>query len=370
MNVLILMLAGDPHALLVAEALRRKGATPLLWCSSDFPGAATESLLVDGSRRSAAISGPAGDIVDLKADAVWLRRRAILPVTDGLHPADREFAVSQAQEFRRNVLEGIAPDAFWVNPPGAAERADLKILQHRIAGEVGMETPRTLYSNDPDRIRRFIRDCGGAVYKTFNGRPGMWRDGEREFDLYTARIDEDALPDDDLVRAVPGIYQEYVAKAFELRVTVVGEHIVPCAIRSQASSEGTIDWRKAQDDIGFEPIELGEATARGIRSLMRRLGLVFGCLDFIATPDGRLVFLEVNQMGQFMFVEARTGIPLIDAFSELLIQRRPDFSWSAARPAVRLDQLRRVLDEDRSPPLPTVAFDERDPGAPGARLTM
>lgn len=375
MTILVLTIAGDPHARLVAEALRRKGAAPLLlWCSSDFPGRATESLLMGGGEGdSSAISGPAGPLRDLAPDAVWVRRRAILPALEELHPADRAFAVSQAVEFRRNVLAGIAPDAFWVNPPGPAERADLKILQQRIAGEVGMETPCTLYSNDPDRIRAFIRAAGGAVYKTFNGRPGIWRDREREYDLYTAPIGEADLPDDDLVRAVPGIYQQYVAKAFELRVTVIGDRIFPCAVRSQETPGAEVDWRQANDRVRFEATELGGAASDQIRALMRRLGLVFGCIDLIATPDGRLVFLEVNQMGQFVFVEARAGIPLIDAFSEMLIQRRPDFAWDPARPAVRYRELTGALDQPTTAdhaPLPALGFDESEATILRPQLTV
>lgn len=44
--------------------------------------------------------------------------------------------------------------------------------------------------------------------------------------------------------------------------------------------------------------------------------------------------------------------------SELLIQRRPDFGWSAARPTVRLEDIAHVLEEDDSPPLPAIGFDE------------
>jgi hypothetical protein len=72
---------------------------------------------------------------------------------------------------------------------------------------------------------------------------------------------------------------------------------------------------------------------------MERLGIVFGCLDFIVTPEGRHVFLEVNQMGQFTFVESYCGLPLIDAMSEMLLQGRPDFEWDEEAPKVRLADL-------------------------------
>ena len=36
---------------------------------------------------------------------------------------------------------------------------------------------------------------------------------------------------------------------------------------------------------------------------MASLGLKFGCFDFIVTPDGEYVFLEVNEAGQFLWIE-------------------------------------------------------------------
>jgi hypothetical protein len=58
-------------------------------------------------------------------------------------------------------------------------------------------------------------------------------------------------------------------------------------------------------------------------------------LRFHRGPNGRSVFLEVNESGQFLFVERFAGIPLLDAFAEFLLQARPDFVWSADRVQVR-----------------------------------
>jgi hypothetical protein len=72
---------------------------------------------------------------------------------------------------------------------------------------------------------------------------------------------------------------------------------------------------------------------------MQRLGIVFGCFDFVVTPDGKDVFLEVNQAGQFLFIEEYCGLRLLDAFSEFLLQGRADFVWDEARASVRLSDI-------------------------------
>jgi glutathione synthase/RimK-type ligase-like ATP-grasp enzyme len=67
-----------------------------------------------------------------------------------------------------------------------------------------------------------------------------------------------------------------------------------------------------------EPYELPPAVSEKCLELMRRLGIIFGCFDFIVTPDGRHVFLEVNPMGQWLWVEQMCGMPLLEAFCEFL----------------------------------------------------
>jgi hypothetical protein len=59
----------------------------------------------------------------------------------------------------------------------------------------------------------------------------------------------------------------------------------------------------------------------------------------VVTPDGDTLFLEVNQMGQFLFVERMAGIPLLDAFCDFLIQGTPSFKWPRDRPEVLYDDI-------------------------------
>ncbi len=133
--------------------------------------------------------------------------------------------------------------------------------------------------------------------------------------------------EDDLLQAVPGIYQELVPKAYELRIVMMGEHAFCAKINSQETSGGKEDWRRAYDELTMEPGEIPEKLRKQYVSLMERLGIVFGCIDVIVTPGGRHVFLEINQAGQFLFIEEYSGIPLLDAFSEFLLQGRTDFDW-------------------------------------------
>lgn len=344
MNILILTELGDTHAYAVAEALGRKGAEVTLWHTADFPTIAEESILFENGRKAVTVKGPALDLNEFRFDTVWRRRPCFVLDKDRLHPADQEFVDLECAIFRRSLFGLIAPGAFWVNDPEAATRADRKPIQQSVAIDVGLATPATLFSNDPREIRDFLARHGGRiVYKTFRGI--SWRDEETCWAPYTSSLTEELLVEEPLLRAVPGIYQELVPKDHELRITVVGHHVLGAKVLSQQTQTGRLDWRRSYHELQIEPYEVPPQLADCCKEVLARLGLVFGCFDFIVTPGGEFIFLEVNEGGQWLFVEGYSGLPLLDAFSELLFQGRPDFTWRPDQPAIRYRDLYGMVQE-------------------------
>jgi D-alanine-D-alanine ligase-like ATP-grasp enzyme len=47
--------------------------------------------------------------------------------------------------------------------------------------------------------------------------------------------------------------------------------------------------------------------------MVQALGLNFGCIDFIVRPDGRMVFLECNPNGQWLWIEMATKMPISES---------------------------------------------------------
>ncbi|GAB4540078.1 MAG: ATP-grasp ribosomal peptide maturase [Haliangiales bacterium] len=325
-QILILTEAGDIHAYAVAHALRSRGHIAHLWHTPDFPHRQPETIRFD--RRGGSIRVLGGELAVDDIDTVWNRRPGHRVDEDLLHPADVEFADKSCERFRQALFQLLAPQAFWVNDEQAVRRNN-KIVQHAAAARVGLDMPASVYTNDPAEIRAFLRECGGrAIYKPLLARAWQLADDTVRAP-YTALIDESKLVADELLQAVPGIYQQAVDKAYELRVTVMGGQLVTAQIRSQETEHGTLDWRKAQGEQGLQmaPYELPEDIGARCVALLEALGLVFGCCDFIVTPGGDYVFLEVNQAGQFLFVEHMTGQPVLDMVCDFLCQGRPDYRW-------------------------------------------
>lgn len=328
-HVLIPTVASDLHAAAVILALRRKGhrATPVFGC--DLPTRQVVSLRLSGMAPPAvSIADDTGVLTVADVDTVWLRRPAPPVLPDDMHPGDRQIAARELESFARATWSLLAPDAFWVSPLDAQRRAAHKPLQLREAVAAGLRIPPTLVSNDPIAIRALVAGAGPVVYKPF--RPAAYAEGAGVALAYTSVITVDDLPDDDTLRLCPGIFQPLLAKRHELRVTCIGDHLIAARLDSQGAEATRVDWRGAGGRVPLEPEELPGPLAHACRRLMRRLGLVSGCIDLVVTPDGHAVFLEVNEQGQWLWLEeGAPSLHLLDRFAELLAQRRLDPTWPA-----------------------------------------
>ncbi|MFM9073679.1 MAG: hypothetical protein ACKOOC_09800, partial [Cyanobium sp.] len=96
----------------------------------------------------------------------------------------------------------------------------------------------------------------------------------------------------------------------------------------------------------MEEVELPEQVRSACIGLMHELGLVFGYIDLIVTKDQEYVFLEVNQMGQFLWVEeANPNIPLLDAFCQFLMAGHVDFAYDRSRQKFTLEEFQSASHE-------------------------
>jgi hypothetical protein len=336
-RVLIPTYPTDIHATVVADALASLGHDAVLWQGADFPTRQQASLTFSNHAPARwEVSGPALDICSDQAfEVVWNRRPVLDPVLpEDMHPGDRHIARRECLAFTRGLWQLVASEAFWINPLGSHERA-AKLVQLHEALAVGLTIPPTLCSNDPKRVQEFLRRYPGeVVYKGY--APAQWVKQNGVALAATSNVDVDDLPDDDVLRLTPGIFQRRIPKSHELRLTYMGHHLSVAKLLSQEVPSGRLDWRMAFDALRVEPACLPDDVDRRCRQLLERLGLVFGCVDIIVTPDGDHVFVEVNEMGQFLWLEElNPQLELLDPFCQFLIQGRVDFTWPVKARSLR-----------------------------------
>jgi len=124
--------------------------------------------------------------------------------------------------------------------------------------------------------------------------------------------------------------QVEIKKKFELRIMAFGNYLVAAKLHSQEHQEGKLDWRAIRDgQMLVEPFDLPEDIAQKLRDFMHHMGLVFGAFDMVVTPDDEYVFLEINEQGQFLWLEEfNPQFKMLDIFVQFLLQRSVDFQWN------------------------------------------
>jgi len=339
MNFLIVTEPDDTHAIAVTLALQAADHRVINLFSGDFPSRQKNSVLVDLREYDCKTEDDFQRLHHQGYDVVWWRRpRQPVLCKDKVHPDDFKFHRRESLLFHENFTHQLAPGAWWVNRKEAAIRANYKLLQLKIASEVGMLIPTTLCSNHQEEIFSFYQRFKqqGIIYKPLSYQ--FWDYKDRFEVVYTSRISDLKMLQEAQIQYFPGIYQECIAKKYELRVTCFGDYILAAKLNTQEAGCEHDDWRALQlGDFSIEPYNLPERLKQQIRFLMRELGIVFGCIDLIVTPDDQYVFLEVNEQGQFLFLEEGCeDLPMLDMFVQFLLQQSMDFHWQKSKNICRL----------------------------------
>lgn len=337
--ILIHSFPNDVHAAAVGWALRQLGAEVFFWPSGAFPavqGLTTEISSAGDVRQSVRVQDTRTDLPRCKT--VWHRRRKPAFLSRSLSPKDIDFVERECRAHLNSTPRLLSPDAFWVNPPRAAEQDIYKPIQLRTAATVGFSIPDTLFSNDPGEIRGFYdRHGGDIIYKAYRGATWAGEEGlgDKIAMGFTTTLRRDDLANDAALAAAPGIFQRKLAKDHEVRVTVMGRTLTAAKILSQGDEATQADWRLGYQNLRIAPIALPADIAAKCRDYMERARLNFGCFDFVVDPNGHYHFLEINQMGQFLWKEIlRPDLPLLQMFCDFLIAADPQFEWHERDPRV------------------------------------
>lgn len=302
-------MSGDPYDLVIISHQDDAHATAVLYAAKKLGKRATILSPKDICKWTSYSWSPGCNTLArntelIFARKIWLRRMGAAVPTEAAHPEDTSFIVTSSSRFFRNICDTNLLVGDWYNEYWASQRANNKLLQLKTAQRVGLEIPRTIISNNPDDIRRFFNTYSehGVIAKPLH--MDGWRENGSVYVPYTSEITEADLAEDDPLRLAPMIYQSRVQKSFELRVLVIDDKICSARLNSQEIETATLDWRQ---DIGFnmvvEPHNLPTNISQKILAFQEMLNLRFGVFDLAVTSTGDTIFFEVNEMGQYLWVE-------------------------------------------------------------------
>ena len=286
--VLIVTNKSDITADLVVLEFQRRGTPYARFNTEDFPQRVQLSWVLGTRGVDGYICLPHSEVSLREVISVWYRRPIAPDIAESVQaPFLKAFAHRESQE----ALSGLwrTMDCFWMSCPDAINSASYKPRQLKLANALGFKVPKTLISNSPEVVERFQIECGQVIAKPLFSGDIQCEDERRV--VFTTLVTHNDISARENIRLAPTIFQEYVRKELELRVTVIGEKVLAASINSQEVTEALHDWRRASpDSLCFRPYELPTSVSDKCVQLVATLGLTFGTIDMVKTPDGNYVY--------------------------------------------------------------------------------
>jgi glutathione synthase/RimK-type ligase-like ATP-grasp enzyme len=321
--LLVLTEPADVHADHLIDKLRARAADVVRFNPADYPARAEISLTYSAAGQVNASLRADGQQIDFReVSAVWWRRpRAPRAHADIVEPRTRTYVEQESKSFTQDAWTFL--DCPWLPArPNVVHQAGQKAAQLRVAAELGFELPPTLMTNSPADFLEFYRQHnGGIISKLASG--AFFQSLGTTYSRYTEVVSKRDVGYARAVQYCPTIFQAYVAKRLELRVTVVGQRVFAAEIHSQESNHTRYDWRRYDHFTTIHrPHQLPDDLRLRCVRLVEHFGLRYGAIDLILTPDGRYVFLELNPNGQYLWIEDATELPISDAIVDELLSSR------------------------------------------------
>lgn len=276
----------DPNAQAVRSALDREGAACTVIDTSLLFASGSLGFVQNGDpphwQLRATLDADA--LRDSDVSAVWLRHCVEPVVPEGVDPDEEQFVKAELQGCFESLLRSFARDALWVNSYESTRSAVCLASQQRAAQAAGLKIPPTLYSNDPQTIRRFLRSHGEVV-------------------RVSARPPYEISPGTERGQMRPGIFQAVVSPAAERTVVAMGQRLFALE--------------------GERQIELARGEGDAIHRFLQNMNILFGVMRFAVSSDEIPYFLTLQEQADLLQLEQQSGYPLLDAIGALLQQRTP-----------------------------------------------
>lgn len=208
----------------------------------------------------------------------------------------------------------------WLTPFRQVFRAENKYYQYELAKNIGFYIPPTLVSNIKSDLLKFTKKYKQVALKLMHQDVYKMEDGNYN-GLYVNIISTEDINTFSDINENPIVLQKYIDKEYEVRYTTVGSKHFVARIDSQSSQISSVDWRRY--DIKSTPyleIDPPSEIRDKVNRLLSMLGLVYGAIDFIVDTEGNWIFLEINPLGQYLWVEDLTGLPISEAIALWLHQ--------------------------------------------------
>ncbi|MGH3700333.1 MAG: hypothetical protein ACRDQY_12825 [Pseudonocardiaceae bacterium] len=294
----------------VAQHLRTRGSAYSWLDPAEFPQRVrvTARLSPDWCGE---VETPGGIFCWEEISAVFYRRPRDFEMPSGMSGPELRFARAQARVGLGGVLASLP--AKWINHPSALADCEYKPRQLHLAQTVGLRVPATLVTNVANEVRQFAVEHGDIIIKPL-AEPIIAEAGSQKA-IWTRRVTASELTDLTGLEVTAHLFQNWIPKAYEVRLTVVGKRHFAVAIYAHSTS-ARVDWRTDYDALTYEVIDCQAEVAEQAHLFLAAAGLTYGAFDFIVTADTEdYIFLECNAAGQWGWLAEECGLPIAAAIA-------------------------------------------------------
>lgn len=296
MKVLVFANELDNHVTPIRWALQQAGYGVLCWAGLSWVEAGHVSLLLPEEIRLTL-----GTHVLEPGDTVWLRQpdQADFGPGSGDRPTPPSWHYDSFFSSTASMIE-MQP-VRCINPYSVSLLIRNKAVQLRCARMAGLKIPATLMSNSSEAIRTFFRNGHRIICKPFVSHTWEQSTGAVA-EAGTFELSRDQLPEDEVLTFSPSIFQQRIAKKFDVRTVLMGQSVYSFALHT---SDGALDWRPqaALGKICVDPIATPADVEKAVLNFAQNTGVCFGSIDFAVDADGAWWFLEINEQGQFLWLD-------------------------------------------------------------------
>lgn len=310
MKIIILSPPNDSHTAPIKWALEQAGYEVACWQGLSWNEQQQASIAFN--HQSSITLGPYTVEPD---DVVWIRRPEPPLHNPKVSPEDKKFAELEYRFFYAGIAYMLeALPVRCINRYSAYRFTNNKAVQLHLARACGLRIPKTLMSNCPQRVRDFMDLAPRRmICKPLFGHSWQSQSTGGSATAQTFELTSQQLPGDEILTYAPAIYQEMVVKEFDVRAVLMGNNLYSYALRHP---EKVLDWRmdSMRRHLQISPIPTPRVVESAVLAFAQRTGVCFGSIDFAVDADGQWWFLEINEQGQFLWLD--------DAYSQGGIQEK------------------------------------------------
>lgn len=192
------------------------------------------------------------------------------------------------------IINGITDsfEGITLTKPNTLRKCENKVYQLLYAQKNDFILPNSLIGNCIKDANERICESKAIIKPLTLGK--IYRKNQCEI-YQTSYFDRH----DDDISLTPIYIQEYVEKAYEVRLTIINDICFGVKI----ISENQLDWRKGYDQNQYSTIEAPSKIINNCKKMLLDFNIKFGAFDFIVDRKGNWIFLEVNPNGQWLWLE-------------------------------------------------------------------